>query len=67
MTPRESKPLLDWVQAHLAQHVFTTRLHWEAGTLAFWDNRCLNHYALNDYQGERRHMHRLTIGGDVPH
>jgi len=66
MTPEESGPLMDWLQAHLTQLIFTTRFRWKPGSLAFWDNRCLNHCALNDYQGERRHMHRLTIAGDVP-
>ena len=66
MTPGESKPLLDWLQSHISQPIFTTRFHWTPGAMAFWDNRCLNHYALNDYHGERRHMHRLTIAGDVP-
>lgn len=66
MTVQESAPLMDWIQAHMTQPVFTTRFHWTAGSMAFWDNRCLNHCALNDYHGERRHMHRLTIAGDVP-
>jgi len=66
MTQSESRPLLDWVQDHLTQPVFTTRFHWAPGSLAFWDNRCVIHYALNDYHGERRHMHRLTIAGDRP-
>jgi taurine dioxygenase len=62
-TEKESKPLLDILYAHAARPEFQTRFKWEEGSIAFWDNRATWHYALNDYQGERRLMHRITIEG----
>jgi alpha-ketoglutarate-dependent taurine dioxygenase len=62
-TARESKPLLDFLYQHAARPEFQTRFKWQEGSIAFWDNRATWHYALNDYQGERRLMHRITIEG----
>ncbi len=43
-----------------------TRLEWQPGTLAIWDNRCVQHCPLNDYPGERRLMHRVIVRGEEP-
>jgi taurine dioxygenase len=62
-TEAESKPLLEFLYRHAARPEFTTRFVWAEGSIAFWDNRATWHYALNDYQGERRLMHRITLDG----
>ncbi len=66
MTRDESNPLINYLADHIVRPEFQCRLRWEPGTLAIWDNRCTQHHALNDYQGQRRHMHRVTIEGDRP-
>ncbi|MFT4607044.1 MAG: taurine dioxygenase [Urechidicola sp.] len=59
----ESQPLLDYLYQHASQNEFTCRFKWQVGSIAIWDNRATHHCALNDYQGERRLMHRITIEG----
>jgi taurine dioxygenase len=62
-TAAESAPLLAFLFQHAARPEFSCRFEWQAGSLAFWDNRATWHYALNDYQGQRRLMHRVTVQG----
>jgi taurine dioxygenase len=66
MKTEESTPLLEYLARHATRPEFTTRLTWREGSLTMWDNRCVQHYALNDYAGERREMHRITLKGDAP-
>ncbi len=66
MTEAESQPLIDYLRAHSVRPEFTCRFRWQNGSLAFWDNRCTQHFAINDYPAETRVMHRVTIRGDAP-
>lgn len=66
-TEEESKPLLDFLYRHGARPEFTCRFQWKVGSMAFWDNRATWHYAVNDYAGQRRLMHRITLQGEPLH
>ena len=62
-TDKESAPLLDFLYQHIGRAEHSIRYEWREGALAFWDNRATWHWAVNDYQGSRREMHRVTIEG----
>ena len=63
-TRDQSAPLMEKLFAHVfGGEAFHTRFKWRPGSIAMWDNRSTWHWALNDYQGQRRIMHRITIEG----
>ena len=64
-TKEESQPLLNYLNEHSTRPENITRFNWEPGSIAFWDNRCTWHFALNDYPGEKRLMHRITVEGSA--
>ena len=66
MTAEESAPLLNYLFQHQTRPELTCRFGWQVDSLAFWDNRCAQHNAVNDYHGYRRVMHRITLSGDRP-
>jgi taurine dioxygenase len=66
MADDEAQPLLQRLFKHSVNENFTCRLRWRTGMLAIWDNRCTQHFAINDYAGERREMFRTSVKGSAP-
>ena len=62
VSERENDVLLPFLLDHARSPEFQCRFHWEPGSVAFWDNRSVQHYAVADYT-ERRITHRVTIDG----
>ncbi len=64
--PDESRGVLALLYEHSVRPEFTCRFRWEPGSLAVWDNRCVQHYAVDDYRDFERVMYRVTITGTRP-
>lgn len=61
----ESDALLAMLLRRSERPELQCRYRWTEGAVAVWDNRCTQHYAVDDYQGTRVGQ-RVTIVGDVP-
>jgi len=61
----ESELLLGHLTRWVSTPRFTIRRRWSKGTVAMWDNRCTQHFVLNDFE-EERVIQRVTVMGDVP-
>ncbi|OCB12461.1 taurine catabolism dioxygenase [Mycolicibacterium porcinum] len=62
----ESATLLELLQRRITAPENTVRWNWTHGDVAIWDNRATQHRAVDDYDDQRRVMHRVTLAGDVP-
>jgi len=62
----ESAALLELLQRRITLPENTVRWDWQPGDVAMWDNRATQHRAVDDYDGQHRLMHRVTLTGDVP-
>jgi taurine dioxygenase len=66
MDADEARSLLGRLTAHATHPNLTCRLRWQPGMLTIWDNAATQHFAINDYAGERRELYRTSVAGSVP-
>jgi len=66
VTEHENEVLLPFLCDHVRSPEFQCRFRWDTDSVAFWDNRAVQHYAVPDYD-QRRVMHRVTLEGDEPY
>lgn len=62
----ESQALFELLQTRVTKLENTIRWNWQEGDVAMWDNRATQHYAVADFDQQRREVHRVTVAGDVP-
>ena len=65
MNATESEVLLSYLTRWVSHPQFTVRYHWTEGAVGIWDNRCTQHFVINDFEGERI-IQRVTVMGDEP-
>jgi taurine dioxygenase len=66
LAPEESRAILNYLCEHSTREEFQVRFCWQPHSVAFWDNRCVQHLAIWDYYPRTRSGRRVTIKGDRP-
>ena len=66
MSNAESRAVLDFLFSHCENPEFHVRFRWEPHSIAMWDNRCVMHHAIFDYEPEQRLGYRFTLTGERP-
>lgn len=66
LAPLESRAVLDLLFAHQENPRYQCRFRWHPGSVAMWDNRCAQHYALWDYWPQVRSGVRVSVVGERP-
>lgn len=66
LEPEDSEALLEKLYRQATLPEVQVRFRWEPGSIAFWDNRSTQHYAVADYGDAHRLMERITVAGDRP-
>ncbi|WP_260921462.1 TauD/TfdA dioxygenase family protein [Novosphingobium sp. 9] len=66
LEPGESKAVLEYLFQHVKNPNFQVRFRWQKHSIAFWDNRCTQHFATWDYFPDVRSGYRVTVAGDRP-
>jgi taurine dioxygenase len=66
LDPEESKAIVRELLLQHSRPEYTCRFKWTPGSIAFWDNRAVQHYAASDYHPHKRILRRVTVSGDKP-
>jgi taurine dioxygenase len=66
LDPADAREIVRMLLLQHAKPEYLCRFKWTRGSIAFWDNRAVQHYAASDYYPHQRLLRRVTVSGDTP-